>query len=109
MESKEYKGIAVDIWRQIKYIIWIIHSFNLFENGVTWRKYAFCSLLKVRNWRSSSVFGVPQTLPGIISLFYLENGETHAVTTQTVNHHFSTFRHIKKAMKCLGTSFSFIL
>jgi len=25
---------------------------NLFENGVTWRKNAFCRLLKVRNWRS---------------------------------------------------------
>ena len=31
MESTEYKGIAVDIWRQMIYIIWIIHSFNLFE------------------------------------------------------------------------------
>ena len=78
---------------------------NLFENGVTLRKNAFWSLLKVCNWRSSSVFGVPQTLPGMISFFYLENGVTHAVTTQTVNHHFSTFRHIKMATKCLRTKF----
>ena len=37
---------------------------NLFENGATWRKNAFCSLLKVRNWWNS------ETLLGIISFFW---------------------------------------